>query len=77
MLAIGEPCADFEQSQSGDSACPPTCVTCGCCAQAIEPQSLHVAILVQAALPITTAVIPDLLKTDPGDILHVPKPRLA
>ena len=77
VLAIGEPCAEFEQSQATDSACPPTCVTCGCCAQAVEPQSLRVATLVSAAVPVPSAFIPHLLKTDPRDILHVPKSLLV
>jgi hypothetical protein len=77
MLATGERCADFEQSQGGDNACPPTCVTCGCCAQAVEPVSVQRTLLVDAAIPVKTAVIARLLKSDPGDILHVPKHRFA
>jgi len=75
VLAIGEPCAEFEQTQGADNACPPTCVTCGCCAQGVEPQSLRVATLVSAAVPVPPAFIPHLLMTDPRDILHVPKLR--
>ena len=38
-LAMSEPCGSTELV-GGDSACPPTCVTCGCCAQAAEPAML-------------------------------------
>ena len=76
-LVIDEPCTGYELAGSDDRACPPTCVTCGCCAQAAEP-----ALVVDAAspdIPVAdiTVFMSDLPRTAPLDILHVPKPALA
>lgn len=75
----GEPCIAFELTQQGedDGACPPTCVTCGCCAQAAEP--VAVAVSGSPDIPVSnlTAVLPGIPRTDPLDILHVPKLALA
>jgi len=76
-LIIFEPCAGYEQTGRDDGSCPPTCVTCGCCAQAAEP-----AMLVHTGSPdvrvaeVMTA-LPRLSTTDPRAVLHVPKSRLA
>jgi len=35
-LVITEPCTGYEQPGQDVGACPPTCVTCGCCALAVE-----------------------------------------
>jgi hypothetical protein len=76
-LVINEPCTGYEAPGSDDAACPPTCVTCGCCAQAVEP----VALVVATTPDVPIADIPDVLlnlpRTTPRDILHVPKLRLA
>jgi hypothetical protein len=78
-VVAGEPCTDFELTRQGedDGACPPTCVTCGCCAQAAEP----VAVVVSSSPDIPpsnlAAVLPGIPRTDPLDILHVPKLALA
>ena len=76
-LGMGEPCTGYEQLGQDDAACPPTCVTCGCCAQAVEP----VAFVVSTASDVPLTDIPDVLpgvpRTAPRDILHVPKLRLA
>ena len=77
ILAIGEPCTDFEREARQDSSCPPTCVTCGCCAQAIEPVVLFVSSSQKPHVPDITPVVPRLPKSLPHDILHVPKLRLA
>ena len=72
-LAIPEPCTGFEQSGQDDGACPPMCVTCGCCAQAAEPVGVSVARAPEVPLADITLVIPRLPKASPHDILHVPK----
>ena len=76
-LVINEPCTSYEASGNEDAACPPTCVTCGCCAQAVEP----VALVASATPDIPIADIPDVIlsvpRTTPRDILHVPKLRVA
>jgi hypothetical protein len=76
-LVRAEPCAANESAARNDGACPPTCVTCGCCARAAEP----VAFAAMSSPSILVSDIrPALLRlpqTDPRDILHVPKVRLA
>ena len=73
IAALVEPeaCAFAERTSHQD--CAPTCVTCGCCAQAVEP-SLSVAIEV-VELKVVTSPTPTylLLKAEPRDVLHVPK----
>jgi hypothetical protein len=76
-LVIGEPCSGFEQAGRDDGACPPTCVTCGCCAQALEPAMLPVTSSREAPVANVGSLIPRLPKTNPSEILHVPKPRVA
>lgn len=76
-LVVPEPCTGYELPGSDDGTCPPTCVTCGCCAQAAEPAAVLVIESVQlpvADVPPRTPHLPDF---DPRDILHVPKSRLA
>ena len=75
-LAIAEPCTAYEQGGRDDGACPPTCLTCGCCAQAVEPALLdHTS---SPDLPVAEIVsaLPVVVTTDPRAILHVPKSRL-
>jgi len=76
-LVKAEPCTANERAGSYDSNCPPTCVTCSCCAQAAE--SVPLVAMTSAANPIGDIVpaLPQLPKTDPRDILHVPRLRLA
>ena len=76
-LMVDEPCTGYEQSAGDDAACPPTCVTCGCCAQAAEPATLAVALV--SADPIAHAIgfIPQIPQTPAHEILHVPKLRLS
>ena len=75
-LVVPEPCGSNEAVRT-DNACPPTCVTCGCCAQAAEPAMLTVTR--SADVPVAEVVVPlpQLPQTDPRDILHVPKSRIA
>jgi hypothetical protein len=75
-LVIDEPCTAYELPGSDEGACPPTCVTCGCCAQAVEPVLVAVAISPDAAIAGVPSVLPELPPTAPRDILHVPKLRL-
>jgi hypothetical protein len=77
-LVVTEPCTGYELAGTeDDGACPPTCVTCGCCAQAAEPAMLaHTS---SPDVPVTDLIdrLPIVPRTDPRDILHVPKLRLA
>ena len=76
-LVAAEPCTADEPAGSHDSRCPPACVTCGCCARAAEP----VAPVAMSSPHIPVGDIlpapPQLPETNPRDILHVPKLRLA
>ena len=78
-LIAGEPCTGYELTGHGedDGACPPTCVTCGCCAQAAEP--VAVAVSGSPDIPVCDLItfLPRAPRTDPLDILHVPKLALA
>jgi hypothetical protein len=76
-LVIAEPCTGYEQPGQEDGACPPTCVTCGCCAQAAEPAILPVGSSLKASVTDVSPLIPRVPKANPGDILHVPKLRLT
>jgi hypothetical protein len=77
VLIVDEPCTAYEQSRTQDRDCAPTCVTCGCCAQAVEPgvtlvpNSLSIRSIPPAAVPVR------FLSTDPLEVLHVPKLRLS
>jgi hypothetical protein len=73
-LIVDEPCTGFEQSGADDASCPPTCVTCGCCAQGVEPVALPVASspdVPPAAIELLPHGLPEY---QPRDILHVPRP---
>jgi hypothetical protein len=76
-LVIAEPCTAYEQPGQEDGACPPTCVTCGCCAQAAEPAALLLATSVEAPIAGIAPLVSRIPKTTPHDILHVPKLRIA
>jgi hypothetical protein len=78
-LIVDEPCTGFELAGQGedDGACPPTCLTCGCCAQAIEAIVLAVASSPDTPIEERVAVLLDALNADPRDILHVPRSVLA
>lgn len=74
-LIVDEPCTGFEAAGQGadDGACPPTCVTCGCCAQAVDAVAFAIASSPDRPVSDLLAVLPDVLNADPRDILHVPK----
>ena len=76
-LVMSEPCTGYEQPGREDGACPPTCVTCGCCAQAAEPVALFVAGSLEVPVTDIGSLIPLVPRTSPRDILHVPRLRFA
>jgi hypothetical protein len=76
-VVIAEPCTGYEQPSQDDGACPPTCVTCGCCSQTVEPVILFIASSPESPIAQLDALISRLPKTRAREILHVPKPRLA
>jgi hypothetical protein len=75
-LVVNEPCTGYELPGRDGGACPPTCVTCGCCAQAVEPAMVVAATSPDIVIADMAALLPDLPRTNPRDILHVPKLRL-
>jgi hypothetical protein len=76
-LVIAEPCTGYEQPGQEDGACPPTCVTCGCCAQAAEPAMLPLATSLETLITGIASLISRIPTNAPQDILHVPKPHLS
>ena len=76
-LVIAEPCTGYERPGQEDAACPPTCVTCGCCAQAAEPVRLLPARSPEVTIAKMVSLVPRVPLTHTDEILHVPKLRLA
>lgn len=76
-LVRAEPCTINEQQGSNDGSCSPTCVTCGCCAQAAEPVTLAITSSPDVPFVKLASLVPILPDNQPRDILHVPKPGLA
>ena len=76
-LMFAEPCMGSQQSSSDDDACPPMCVTCGCCTQSAEPVTLHITATLEAPFAEHPTVVPALPAAQVRDILHVPKRRGA
>jgi hypothetical protein len=76
-LVVEEPCTGYEAPGSDDAACPPTCVTCGCCAQGVEPAALVISATPDVPIAGIADGLPSVPRTIPRDILHVPKLRLA
>ena len=75
-LVIGEPCTGYEQPGTDDGVCPPTCVTCGCCAQ---PTNIAVAFPTFHMVPRgagSPSVVLTVPTADSREILHVPKTSL-
>jgi hypothetical protein len=70
-----EPCDILEAAgQSEDEgSCAPTCVTCGCCAQAAEWTALSLAIAADSLIAEVPPLLSRFPRTDPLDVLHVPK----
>jgi hypothetical protein len=76
-LVIPEPCTGYEQPGREDGACAPSCVTCGCCAQAAEAVLVVETNSPRRSVADSVSALPRLVKTEPRAILHVPKSRLA
>ena len=71
-LVVLEPCT-AEQAGQEDSACAPTCLTCGCCAQPVEPAGFSATSSASIPRPAVIAFIPRLTDAQTRDVLHVPK----
>ena len=71
-LFVPEACALFERA-GDDRDCPPTCVTCGCCGQAVEPVVIPIGSSPEHLLTHLALLPRRILDTIPADILHVPK----
>jgi hypothetical protein len=75
-LIAGEPCTGYELTGQGedDGACPPTCVTCGCCAQAAE--TVAVAVSTSPEIPVSnlTASFRAALARIPSTFCTYPSP---
>ena len=74
-LLVDEPCAPYEVAGEDEGGCAPTCVTCGCCAQSIEPAFLTAEMSPAPVAPDVAAAPTAVPTIDPRDILHVPKPQ--
>ena len=76
-LLLTEPCVGNVAGAADDGACPPSCATCGCCAQGAEPPV--VALPDSQNVPITqiNPLVPELPQIPPAKILHVPKQFVA
>lgn len=72
-VATSEPCTGLESAEQDDRSCPPTCATCGCCAQSIEPVPAVAASAPPPAAAHIVTPLPAVPGADPRDILHVPK----
>jgi hypothetical protein len=72
-LVVAEPCTAFELPGTTDAACPPTCVTCGCCGQAVEPLTIALAASPDVRVTEIAAALPRFPTVDPQPIFHVPK----
>ena len=76
-FVVTEPCGTFEDAGRDHGDCSPTCVTCGCCAQAAEPVQIAITLEPETPVEAINRVIPPLPEATPGDILHVPKAFLS
>jgi len=73
-LVVLEPCTS-EQAGQEDGACAPTCLTCGCCAQPVEPVLVLASGSPDVPPPTLIAFVSRLVDAQPRGILHVPKVR--
>jgi hypothetical protein len=71
-LLVPEPCAAAERS-SDTGSCPPTCVTCGCCHQAVDLAIVMPLLVSPRPAVETTEPLASLSDHEPRDILHVPR----
>ena len=71
-LLVPEPCGAVERT-TGDANCPPTCVTCGCCHQAVDLAIVMPLLVSPRPAVETTEPLASLSDHEPRDILHVPR----
>jgi hypothetical protein len=71
-VVVVEPCSGFQQNSGEDRDCPPTCMTCGCCAQAVEP-ALVLPTSPDTRVDDIDVELARLVKAHPRPVLHVPK----
>ena len=76
-LFVVEPCTGYERPDRDRGACLPTCVTCGCCDQAVEPANVIVVSSLETPVTVINVIVPRAFKTHSRDILHVPKAHLS
>jgi hypothetical protein len=74
VFVAPEQCDFIETRETDERDCPPICVTCGCCAQATEATVSIAVAEVELAVSEFVTTIPRLLKAEPQDVLHVPRP---
>lgn len=72
-LVVLEPCTTSDVAGKDDGACPPTCVTCGCCARAVEVVSILVVTTPELITGDVRHPLPGQPQATSSDILHVPK----
>jgi hypothetical protein len=73
-IIVAEPCGTYEPATSDEESCPPTCVTCGCCSQSVEPTALDAGSVPLSTLADVISPLLPLPAAAPRDILHVPRP---
>jgi hypothetical protein len=72
-VVVDEPCSPTESSSQRDTDCPPTCVTCGCCAQRAEVAGVTVTFAPESVSTVQPALVVRVPDSEPQDILHVPR----
>jgi hypothetical protein len=76
-LFAADLCITGANARTHDTVCPTGCAACGCCAEAAEPVTPASTTFQDPGVSRLAASHPFLLRTDPRDILHVPKTRLS
>jgi hypothetical protein len=76
-LVVLEPCTGYDQTAESDGACPPACVTCGCCAQSVESVIVSIPSSPERLVVDVNPFTSRLPSTRAREILHVPKLRFA
>jgi hypothetical protein len=70
----GEPCSFEARGSCTDQECAPLCVMCGCCAQSVETAEVIRVDRFEAPVEVAAVAPYRLLKPEPRDVLHVPRP---
>lgn len=76
-VTVTDPCTVSETTGTDDAGCPDACVGCACCVETAEPVMPLLTASADSALSPPVASLPRPARTNPRDILHVPKPRLS